>query len=182
MRTQNQLKLNQLKQVAPAVPLLLMLLLLGLGLSGCSSALGLAGLEEPEVRLMGVEVGDLGLDSAELLFDFEIDNPNSRGMVLDAVAYRLNLEGEKLLDGRRGERTEIAARAENRVTLPMTVRYDDLFRALRTLGRENRPAYELQADFEFNAPLVGTMIVPVNRKGRVSIDRLASRLGGLFGR
>lgn len=161
---------------------LALLVLLGLGLSGCSSALGLAGIQEPEVRLMGVEVGDLGLDSAELLFDFEIDNPNERSLRLDGVAYRLNVEGSRLLDGRRGERMEIAARAENRVTLPMTVRYDDLFRALRTLGREERPAYELQADFEFDAPLVGTLVVPVNRKGRVSLDRLANRLGDLFGR
>jgi LEA14-like dessication related protein len=165
-----------------AMGLLALLVLLGVGLSGCSSALGLAGIQEPEVRLMGVEVGDLGLDSAELLFDFEIDNPNERSLRLDGVAYRLNVEGSRLLDGRRGERMEIAARAENRVTLPMTVRYDDLFRALRTLGREERPAYELQADFEFDAPLVGTLIVPVNRKGRVSLDRLASRLGGLFSR
>jgi LEA14-like dessication related protein len=165
-----------------AMALLVLLVLLGVGLSGCSSALGLAGIQEPEVRLMGVEVGDLGLDSAELLFDFEIDNPNERSLRLEGVAYRLNVEGSRLLDGRRGERMEIAARAENRVTLPMTVRYDDLFRALRTLGREERPAYELQADFEFDAPLVGTLVVPVNRKGRVSLDRLASRLGGLFSR
>jgi LEA14-like dessication related protein len=163
-----------------ALALLALLVLCGAGLSGCSSALGLAGIQEPEVRLMGIEVGDLGLDSAELLLDFEIDNPNERSLRLDGVAYRLNVEGSRLLDGRRGERMEIAARAENRLTLPMTVRYDDLFRALRTLGREERPSYELQADFEFDAPLVGTLVVPVNRKGRVSLDRLASRLGGLF--
>jgi LEA14-like dessication related protein len=157
------------------------LLLATLGLSGCS-ALGMVGIEEPDVRLMGVDVGSLALDSAELLFDFEIDNPNAQRLLLDGVAYRLNLEGERVLDGRRGQRLEIAARDESRVTLPMIVRYDDLARALRTLRRQESPSYELQADFEFDAPLVGTLVVPVHQRGRVSLDRLTGALGRILGR
>lgn len=156
------------------------LLLASLGLSGCS-ALGMVGIEEPDVRLMGVDVGSLALDSAELLFDFEIDNPNARALVLDGVAYRLNLQGERFLDGRRGQRTEIAASGESRVTLPVTLRYDDLARALRTLRREDRPTYELKADFEFDAPIVGTLVVPVTERGRVPLDRLTGLLGRILG-
>ncbi len=157
-----------------------LLLLAGLTLSGCS-AIGLAGIEEPDVRLMGVDVGSLALDSAEHLFDFEIDNPNTRALVLDGVAYRLNLEGERLLDGRRGQRLEIAARDASRVTLPVIVRYDDLARALRNLRRENRPSYELQADFEFDTPIIGTLVVPVTQRGRVPLDRLTGLLGRILG-
>jgi LEA14-like dessication related protein len=157
------------------------LLLVGLGLSGCS-AIGLAGIEEPDVRLMGVDVGNFGLDSAELLFDFQVDNPNARALVLDGVAYRLNVEGERLLDGRRGQRLEIAARDVNRVTLPVTVRYDDFARALRNLRRQDRPSYELKADFEFDAPLVGSLVVPVTQRGRVPLDRLAGWVGRILGR
>jgi LEA14-like dessication related protein len=147
-------------------------------LSGCAT-MGLAGLEEPDVRLMGVEVEGFGLDSAKLLFDFEVDNPNNRALRLDGVAYRLRLEGEPLLDGRRRERTEIAARSESRVTLPVTVRYEDLFRALRALRDERRPSYQLLADFEFDAPVVGTLTVPVNRSGRIPLDRLTGFLDRL---
>jgi LEA14-like dessication related protein len=157
------------------------LLVASLGLSSCS-ALSLAGIEEPDVRLMGVDVGSLALDSAELLFDFEIDNPNAQRLLLDGVAYRLSLEGERVLDGRRGQRLEIAAQDESRVTLPMVVRYDDLARALRTLRRQGSPSYELTADFEFDAPLVGTLVVPVTQRGRVSLDRLAGPLGRILGR
>lgn len=156
------------------------LLFASLGLSGCS-AIGLAGIEEPEVRLMGVDVGSVGLDSAELLFDFNVDNPNDRDLMLDGVAYRLDVEGARLLDGRRGERLEIYSGRDNRVTLPVTVRYEDLARALRSLRREDRPSYELQADFEFDAPVVGTLVVPVTQRGRVPLDRLAGWLGRILG-
>lgn len=148
-------------------------------LAGCST-MGVGKIQEPEVRLMGLEVGDMGLDSAEILFDFEVQNPNARSLRLDGVAYRLRLEGEPLLDGRRGERMEIAAGGESRVTLPMTVRYADVFRAIRTLRNESRPSYELNADFEFDVPVIGTLVVPVNRRGRVSLDQITRRFGGLI--
>jgi LEA14-like dessication related protein len=150
-----------------------------LGLSSCSS-LGLANFAKPDVRLMGLDVGSVGLDSAQLLFDFQVDNPNARSLVLDGVAYRLSLEGARLLDGRRTERTEIAASGESRVTLPVTVRYDDVARALRTLRREDHPSYELNADFQFAAPLVGDVVVPVTQRGRVPMDRLAGWLGQIL--
>ena len=158
-----------------------MLLLVGLGLSGCS-AIGLAGIEEPKVRLMGVDVGSLGLDSADLVFDFQVDNPNARALVLDGVGYRLNVEGERLLDGRRGQRLEIAAQDQSRVTLPVTVRYDDFARALRSLRGREHPSYELKADFEFDAPIVGTLVVPVTQRGKVPLDRLAGWVGRILGR
>jgi hypothetical protein len=66
------------------------------------------------------------------------------------------------------------------VTLPVTLRYDDLARALRSLRREDRPSYELKADFEFDAPVVGTLVVPVTQRGRVPLDRLTGLLGRLF--
>jgi LEA14-like dessication related protein len=171
------MRVLHLKQMSAAAAVLV---LAGLVLSGCS-AIGMAGMEEPDVRLMGVDVGSLGLDSAELLFDFEIDNPNTRALVLDGVAYRLNLQGERFLDGRRGQRTEIAASGQSRVTLPVILRYDDLARALRTLRREDRPTYELKADFEFDAPIVGTLVVPVTQRGRVPLDRLTGLLGRILG-
>lgn len=167
-----------LKKMSAAVTVVL---LVGLGLAGCS-AMGLVGIEEPDVRLMGVNVGSLGLDSAELLFDFEVDNPNARSLVLDGIAYRLNVEGERLLDGRRGQRLEIAAQDESRVTLPMTVRYDDFARAIRSLRRQEHPSYELKADFEFDAPLVGSLVVPVTQRGKVPLDRLAGWVGRILGR
>jgi LEA14-like dessication related protein len=152
----------------------------GLATSGCST-LGLAALEKPEVRLMGVDVGSVGLDSAELLFDFNVDNPNDRDLILGGVSYRLDVEGARLLDGRRGERLEIYSGRDNRVTLPVTVRYEDLSRTLRSLRREDHPTYELKADFEFDAPVVGTLVVPVTQRGRVPLDRLAGWLGRILG-
>src|SRR4029077_8249860 len=132
------------------------LLSLCLALSGCTSALERA-LREPDVRLVGAELQQVDLSGADLLFEFEVDNPNGLGLVLDQVGYQLAINGRHLLDGRRDERTEIAARTQSRVALPGTIRLDDAYQVLRSFsGRERtRPDYRLDADFRFAAPIVG---------------------------
>ena len=145
-------------------------------LSACTGLGGLSRVVRPDVRIVGADLDSVGLDSVRLLFDVEVDNPNSVNLVLDAIDYRLHLNGERLLDGQRDERTEIAARTESRVQLPVTIRYSELVRALGTLDNRERPSYELQADFGFAVPVLGRVTVPLRERGSLSLDRLR-RLG-----
>lgn len=145
-------------------------MVLALSLSGCAG-LG-RRLLEPEVRVIGVDVGDMALDSAELVFDFEVDNPNAVALVLNQIGYQLHINGRPFADGRRNERTQIAANGESRVQLPLVLRYADVARVIRSLGDNRRPDYELEADFQFDAPVLGAVTVPVRRRGRVPLDRI----------
>ncbi len=147
-----------------------------LALSACAGLGGLGRVVRPEVRILGVDVDSVGLDSVKLAFDVEVDNPNTVNLVLDTIDYRLHLNGQRLLDGQRDERMEIAARTESRVQLPVTIRYTDLVRALGTLNDRDRPSYELQADFGFDVPVLGRVTVPLRERGEIPLDRLR-RLG-----
>lgn len=154
------------------------LLILLSALSACAGAgLGNA-FRRPDVDVVGAELTRTGFEGADLLFQFEVDNPNGIGLVLDGLDYRLRLNGRPLLNGRQNDRTEIAARTTgSRVDLPVTVRYDDLIRVLETLDDSTHPSYELQADFQFAAPLIGTITVPVTKRGEIPLERLLSRIG-----
>lgn len=161
---------------SPLRPLAGLLILLST-LSACAGVgLGNA-LRNPDVDVVSAELTRTGFEGADLLFEFEVDNPNGFGMVLDGLNYRLRLNDRPLLNGRQDDRTEIAARTASRVDLPVTVRYDDLIRVLETLDDSTRPSYELQADFQFAAPLVGTITVPVTKRGEIPLERLLSRIG-----
>ena len=147
-----------------------------LSLAGCAG-LGLGSVfREPDVDVVGAELTRTGLSGADVLFEFEVDNPNGMALVLDGLNYRLRLNDEPLLNGRQDKRTEIAAKSESRVSLPVSIQYDDILRVLETLDDNERPSYELQADFQFAVPIVGTVTVPVTKKGQLSLDRLL-RLG-----
>lgn len=147
-------------------------------LAGCAG-LGVGNvMRSPDVDIVGAELTNTGLDGADVLFEFEVDNPNGVALVLDGLDYRLRLNGKPLLDGRQDERTQIAAKSESRVELPVRVRYADLLRVLETLGDDDQTSYEIQADFQFAVPVLGSITVPVTRKGELSLDRfLRSRLG-----
>lgn len=154
-------------------------LLAGLSIlvSACAG-IGLgSALRNPDVDVVGAELTRTGFEGADLLFEFKVDNPNSFGLVLDGLNYRLRLNDKPLLNGRQSDRTEIAAQTASRVQLPVTVRYDDLINVLETLDDTTRPSYELQADFQFAAPIVGTITVPVTKRGEIPLQRLLDRIG-----
>ncbi|HYO13065.1 MAG TPA: hypothetical protein VE685_07725, partial [Thermoanaerobaculia bacterium] len=59
-----------------------------------SSCAGLGrSIVEPSVSITGVHLEEAHLNGAEFLFEFEVDNPNAVGLVLDALDYRLSLNG-----------------------------------------------------------------------------------------
>jgi LEA14-like dessication related protein len=143
-----------------------------LALAGCAG-MGLGNVfREPDVDVVDAELTRTGLSGADILFEFAVDNPNGVALVLDGLNYRLRLNDKPLLDGHQDKRTEIAANAESRVDLPVSIQYDDILRVLETLDDNDRPSYELQADFQFDVPVLGTVTVPVTKRGRLSLDRL----------
>lgn len=143
-----------------------------LSLAGCAGV-GLGNVfREPDVDVVGAELTRTGLSGADVLFEFEVDNPNGVALVLDGLNYRLRLNDKPLLDGRQDKRTEIAAKTESRVNLPVSIEYDDILRVLETLDDDDSPSYELQADFQFAVPVLGTVTVPVTKRGQLSLNRL----------
>lgn len=162
----------------PLVPIsvlgLLGVLMVALVSLGACAGLGRA-FEKPRIHVVGVDVQSVSLDSADLIFDFSVENPNSLALVLNGVGYRLRVNGEPFLDGRSDQRTELAARGTGRVQLPMKLRFADVMRVLQSLEGERTAGYELRADFRFSVPVVGELTVPVSQRGTVPLDRIRIR-------
>ncbi|MBW8876746.1 MAG: LEA type 2 family protein [Acidobacteria bacterium] len=125
----------------------------------------------PKVTLTDVQLTGASLAGADLVFRFQVDNLNRRGMVLDGIGYKLRLNGEPMLEGRHDQRIEIAA-GTSTVELPMTVGYADLLRILRGLAASSKPTYDLDADFRFAVPVLGSVSVPVSRRGVIPLDKV----------
>ncbi len=141
-------------------------------LASCAGYGDLANMVRPQVDVTDVKVLGTTLTSADLLFQFRVDNPNAVGLVLDAIGYRLRLNGQPLLDGRRDQQVRIAANDRSLVELPVTIRYEDVYRIIRSFENRTRPDYALDADFSFNVPILGAVNVPVTKRGEIPLDRL----------
>ena len=151
-------------------PRVLFLVLL---LSGCALYQNLA--HPPKVSLLDVQLSGVSLAGADLVFRFQVDNPNSRGMVLDAIGYKLRLNGKPMLEGRHDEKVEIAA-GQSTVELPMTVGYSDLARILKGLTSSSKPFYDIDAEFRFAVPVLGDVSVPLTRHGEIPLDKVKLKL------
>jgi len=146
-----------------------------LALASCAGLTGLSHLVQPEVDVTDVEIKRTTLTGADLLFRLRVDNPNRVSLVLDAIDYRLRLNGEPLVDGRQDQQTTITANGRSVVELPVTIRFEDLYRVIRSFEGRDKPDYAFDADLLFDVPLLGSITVPVSKKGEIPLDRL--RLG-----
>ena len=145
-----------------------------LALTGCSAIENLV--RQPDVTLTDVRLTSASLAGADLLFKFRVDNPNSRGMVLDGIGYKLRLNDEPMLEGRHDARIEIAA-GQSTVELPMSLGYADLYKVIRSLAASDKPTYAIDAEFSFTVPVLGVITVPLSRRGVVPLDKVSLGLG-----
>lgn len=148
---------------------LLLAAILAAGVLGaCASLLGAVGVEEPRVSVASTRVTGVSLDAADLEVRFRIDNPNDFGLDLAGLDYELDVGNRTLFTGDRRERLRLEPRGEGIVELPLTVRYSDLYQvvsdAWRDHGREEI-GYTVRAGLQFEAPVVGSLRVPVEARG-----------------
>jgi LEA14-like dessication related protein len=154
----------------------LAVVLTSLSLAGCS-LVQIATMEPPRVDITGVQLVSATLSGADVLVQFQVDNPNDVNLILDGVGYKLRLNGQPLLDGSYDQRTEIAASGPTTVSLPVKVKLDDLYRVISSLGGARTPEYVLDADLRFAVPVLGEVSVPVSKHGKVPLDRLLEGIG-----
>lgn len=145
-------------------------------LSGCAVNT-LAHMQSPKVDVTGVKLKGTTLAGADVLVQFRVDNPNDVNLVLDGVVYHLRLNGQPLLDGQYDQQIQIAASGPTAVELPVTIRFDDLYRVISTLQNKKNPEYALDADLRFAVPVLGEVTVPVTQTGKVPVDRLLQQIG-----
>lgn len=154
-------------------PLLALVLL---ALAGCAVNT-LAHMESPKVDVTGVKLKGTTLAGADVLVQFRVDNPNDVNLVLNGIGYHLKLNGQPLLNGQYDQQIQIAASGPTTVDLPVTIRFDDLYRVLGTLQSRKNPEYALDADLRFAVPVLGEVTVPVTQTGKVPVDRLLQQIG-----
>jgi LEA14-like dessication related protein len=142
-------------------------------LTGCALYQNLA--HPPKVTVTDVQLSGVSLAGADLVFHLQVDNPNSRGMVLESIGYKLRLNGKPMLEGRHDDRIEIAA-GPSAVELPMTVGYSDLLRIVKGLTSSSKPVYDIDAELRFAVPVLGIVNVPLTRHGEIPLDKVKLKL------
>jgi len=148
---------------APAVALLGLLVL-----AGCVRHF----FHDPKVALREATVTGFSSAGAYLSLDFDVLNPNRVTLPLRGVDYKVWVNGARFLEGTESKPVDVPAHGAARVTLPVTLRYDDFVRVLKSLKDHPRPIYDIEAEFRFAVPVVGIVRVPVREHREIPFPDL----------
>ena len=141
--------------------------------------LGCAGVSEswqsPEVTLVAVQPKALSLTHQVFLVRLEVKNPNDRTLPVQAMTYRLSLEGEVVATGRGELERQIPAQGSAEVEVEVVGDLVGLATRLPGLLQADRP---LHWTISGTAALAGGLVVlPYSRSGSLDPQSLAAGEG-----
>ena len=131
-------------------------------LAGCSSLSSLV--EKPTVTLQAVNIKEPRLDGATLAFELLVTNPNAVALEVDELAYDLQVSGKRLTSGKLENGASIPARQSSSVTIPVSVKYSELFASVLTALNNPVTPYRLEGTAK-----VGPFQIPFEKSGELNL-------------
>lgn len=144
------------------------LLLASVGCSAVTKALTKPW-NAPEVEVTSLRPVQIGLQQQTLLIGLRIRNPNDRALPIDAMSYRLSLEGEEIAAGSGELRRRIPAFGEGSAEVSVISDAARLAAKLPALMLQSRPwRYRITG----TVTLVGAIPIPYGYAGEIDPNTL----------
>jgi len=128
-------------------------------------------LQKPTVAYKSASLAEVTLSGATLNVVTTVNNPNSFGISLADVDYRLSIEGHPVAAGRPPEGLQIAPGGATDVTLPATFRFVDLGQAATEVLSKGTAAYRAEGTVGVSTP-VGVLRFPLSHEGTVPLPEM----------
>jgi LEA14-like dessication related protein len=139
--------------------------------AGCETMQQTLNLRKPTARLAGLKLEDVKLSSATLLFDVEIENHYPVPLPLTNFDYSLSSNNEKFLSGSADSQTAVPAKSKETVTLPATINYLELLKALKDVRPGSKIPYNAELGLSVKAPSIGLIRLPLKKEGQLVLPR-----------
>ena len=130
--------------------------------------------EKPRVSMVSARLEEFSFTEADLLFDIKVENPNGVWVKLVGFDYALFIDEATFLDGVQIQDVDIGPRGESEVMFPLTVRYEDLFKAYESLADSASSKYRIELGFRFDLPTLGKTRVPLSAEGEIPVLKAPS--------
>ena len=124
-------------------------------------------IKRPQVRFDAVQLTGLSFDRADLLFTFDVLNPNGLGVSMAGFDYDLKVNTHSFLSGQVEQALKVPANGKGQIRLPLSLNFKDLYALSRDLRAQDSTAYALQCGFSFDLPVLGVVRVPAKHHGHV---------------
>jgi len=141
--------------------------------TGCATIQQALERNRPIAKLTGLRFEDVKLDSATLLFDVEIDNHYPVALPLTNFDYIVSSRAEQFLSGSAKSQTTIPAKSKKTVSLPATINYIGMLKALKGVRPGSKIPYGAELGLSVDAPALGVIRLPLKKEGELVLPTVA---------
>lgn len=107
------------------------------------------GLKSPTIQLRDIALGSINFDSANIIVELAVDNPNDVDMVVETILYGLTLNQTHIKYGRIQQQERFPANSERSVKIPVSLAYDEhLPDILSALSRTTSSTYKISGSVQ----------------------------------
>lgn len=150
-------------------------------ITGCSALKEFANIEKPVVDFDNVSVQSFSFNGVNLLFDFEVHNPNQVGVDAEEYSYEFFINDNSFISGRQVENLRIDRRSSSFVQIPVSLTFSEVFNTFSSMAGRNSFSYRIASEVQFDIPGLGRRTVPVSTAGELPIPRLPRiEFGGIY--
>ena len=142
--------------------------------STLNTILNQMNIQKPTVEITNAKISKLSFNDLDLLFDIEINNPNSVGINLAGFDYELLINKNSFISGNQPDKLQIAANNQNTIQLPVKLKFVDIYNTFADLKKNNNSTYQIKCGLNFNLPVLGETRIPISKSGNIPLLKLPS--------
>jgi len=109
--------------------------------------------QKPTVDITNAKIFNLSFDDLDLLFDIQINNPNTVGINLAGFDYELLINDNSFISGNQPDKLEIAAQNSNTIQLPVNLKFVDIYNTFANLKKNDNSKYQIKCGLNFDLPV-----------------------------
>ena len=157
-----------MRRTACCVPALVAVVLALLP-AGCAELRRTLGIDTPSAKVVGMNLKDIGVEAATLVFDVEVTNPLAVPLPLANLDYALASGGQGFLSGKAPLEGTVPAGGARSLQLPVQIRYAELLKALSGVQPGTVVPYEAEVGLSVEPPAGGPLRLPLKKEGQVPV-------------
>ena len=147
-------------------------LLLLFFITGCAALKDLANIQKPTLTYSNMSVQSINFNEAELLFNFDVNNPNPLGITASGYSYDFLVNSNSFLSGNQDKDVKIGSGSKSVLQVPVKIQYSELLNTFRSLLRSEEFNYDLSTEFLFDIPGLGQQSLPANASGSLPVPKI----------
>ena len=141
-------------------------------IAGCFALRDFANIQQPSIDFNRLSIQSISFDGIDLLFDFEVNNPNQVGVDATEYSYEFFINDNSFIRGRQEENLRINRLSTSFVQIPVSLNYSEVLNTFTSLVRRDSLSYRIASEVQFDIPGLGRRTVPVSAAGELPIPRL----------